>query len=434
MSTRAAGLLRSTPMRRIGLDLGTTNSAIAVAGDDGKVRLATFEHAAGVSETFRSLLYFRQGDKPVGGPRAIDRYLASEGDGRLVQSMKSYLADATFQATNIFGRTTTLVDLLGTLLKDLRARAEEQLGPLGGRAVVGRPVHFASERDDEDETLALTRLRQALAIAGWDDVVLEYEPVAAAHWYESQLDRDELVLIADFGGGTSDFSLVRVGPGQAARGPERILGNDGVGIAGDALDARLMHHLVAPRLGLGMTYRSLMGDKELPVPVWIYSRLLRWHHLSFLKSKKNIDLLEGIASQTPDGSAIRALLHVIENDLGYHLYRAIERTKVALSGAEEATFHFEDDPLTIEAKVTRAEFERWIEEDLARMATCVDGLLERAGVARGEVDQVFLTGGSSLVPAVRRLFASRFGEARLRAGGELVSVASGLALRATREG
>lgn len=421
-------------MRRVGLDLGTTNSAVAVWGEEsGRVELARFDHAAGLSETFRSILYFRAGERPVGGPRAIDRYLAAEGDGRLIQSMKSYLADGTFQATNIFGRTTSLVDLVGLLLRELRARAEEQLGPLGSRAVVGRPVHFATERDEDDEALAVRRLREALASAGWDDVELEYEPVAAAHYYETTLDHDELVLIADFGGGTSDFSLVRVGPGQKDLGAERILGNDGVGIAGDVLDSRLLHKLVAPMLGLGTTYRSLMGNKELPVPVWIYARLLRWHHLSFLKTKKNIDLLEGIASQTADDEAIRALLHVIENDLGYHLYRAVERTKVTLSTAEEALFTFEDPPLEIEAPVTRRQFEEWIAEDMAKMESCVDGLLARVGVDARDVDQVFMTGGSSFVPAVRRIFETRFGEGRIRAGGELISVASGLALRARRD-
>lgn len=415
--------------RRIGLDLGTTNSAIAVH-DGSKVELVRFDTADGWTETFRSILYFRSGDKPVGGPRAIERYLAAEGDGRLIQSMKSYLADRTFQATNIFGRTTSLVDLIGTLLREIRARAEEKLGPLGNRAVVGRPVHFATERDAEDEALAVSRLKEALGVAGWDDVELEYEPVAAAHYYESTLDHDELVLIADFGGGTSDFSLIRVGPGQKQDGVKRILGNDGVGIAGDALDARLLTKLVAPMLGLGATYKSLMGDKELPVPVWIYARLLRWHHLSFLKTKKNIDLLEGIASQTSNDEPIRALLHVIENDLGYHLYRAVERTKVALSSADQASFRFSDEPLSIEASVTRAQFEEWIAEDLEKLAGCVDGLLERVGVEARDVDQVFMTGGSSFVPAVRRIFESRFGADRIRAGGELVSVASGLAFRA----
>lgn len=420
-------------MRRIGLDLGTTNSAIAVSEGDGSVRLATHDHAAGSADTFRSLLYFGAGEKPVGGPRAIDRYLDAAGEGRLIQSMKSYLADATFQATNIFGRTTSLVDLLTVLLRELRASAEQKLGPLGSRAVVGRPVHFVTERDEEDEALALKRLRQALANAGWEDVELEYEPVAAAHFYESKLDHDELVLVADFGGGTSDFSLVRVGPGQKGRGADRILGSDGVGIAGDALDARLMQKLVAPKLGQGTTYRSLMGNKELPVPVWIYARLLRWHHLSFLKSKKNIEMLEGMMSQAADGSTLRALLHVLENDLGYHLYRAIERTKVALSNAEEAVFEFSDAPLEIAAPVTRRAFEEWIDEDMQKMAACVDRLLSRAGVDAKDVDQVFMTGGSSFVPAVRRIFETRFGASRMRTGGELVSVASGLALRAMHE-
>jgi hypothetical chaperone protein len=421
-------------MLRVGLDIGTTNSAVAVLDEKNgsRVELARFEHAAGESETFRSLLYFRGGERPIGGPRAIDRYLAAEGDGRLIQSMKSYLADRSFQATSIFGRTTSLVDLVTTLLRELRAGAEAKFGPLGSRAVVGRPVHFASERNEEDEALAVERLRAALAAAGWSDVELEYEPVAAAHFYETQLDHDELVLIADFGGGTSDFSLIRVGPGQRERGVERILGTDGVGIAGDALDARLLQKLVAPMLGMGGTYRSVMGDKDLPVPVWIYSRLLRWHHLSFLKTRKNIELLEGIASQAADAGPMRSLLHVIENDLGYHLYRAVERTKVALSSAEEAHFSLSDAPLEIEASVTRAQFEEWISEDMEKMETCVDGLLSRVGVDRSEVDQVFMTGGSSFVPRVRRIFEDRFGKDRIRAGGEMISVASGLALRAAR--
>jgi hypothetical chaperone protein len=418
-------------MLHVGLDIGTTNSAVAIRRPDGgPVELARFEHAGGSTEMFRSILYFRSGEKPTGGPQAIDRYLAAEGDGRLIQSMKTYLADRTFQATNIFGRTTSLVDLLSTLLRELRARAEATFGQLGSRAVVGRPVHFASERDSDDEALAVERLRAALAAAGFTDVELEYEPVAAAHYYETTLDHDELVLIADFGGGTSDFSLIRVGPGQKDLGAERILGNDGVGIAGDALDARLLHKLVAPLLGMGTTYRALMGNKDLPVPVWIYARLLRWHHFSFLKSRKNIELLEGIASQAADDSAIRALLHVIENDLGYHLYRAIERAKVALSSAEATRFTFEDPPLEIDVPVTRRELESWIAEDIDAMSKCVDGLLDRVGVTTRDIDQVFLTGGSSFVPAVRRIFEDRFGADRVRSGGELISVASGLALRA----
>ena len=423
----------STP-RSVGLDFGTTNSAIGVADGD-KVQLARFSHKGGLTDTFRSVLYFHPDvrDKngryeSIAGPRALDRYLEAEGKGRLLQSLKSYVADRSFQATSIFSRTHTIVDLLSLLLADLRARAEEELGPLGSRIVVGRPVNFAHANSPEDEALATARLREALARVGWTDVVFEFEPVAAAYYYETQLEKDQRVLVADFGGGTSDFSLIEVGPSHRKSGKRTILGSDGVGLAGDALDAKVLHNVVAPMLGLGSTYRAMFG-RELEVPVWIYAKLRRWHHLSFLKTKKNIDLLEEISSQSDDSAKIDALLHILEYDLGYHLYRAVERAKVALSAADSTRFSFSDHPLEIEADITRAQFEGWISDETTAMEECVDRLLASTGVAAKDVDQVFMTGGTSFVPAVRRIFDDRFGAEKIRAGGEMISVATGLALR-----
>jgi hypothetical chaperone protein len=191
-----------------------------------------------------------------------------------------------------------------------------------------------------------------------------------------------------------------------------------------------MQHVVAPRLGSGGSYRSMFG-KELAVPVWIYKHLNRWHHLSFLKSRKSIDMLEDIARQTSDATSIRALLHVLEYDLGYHLYRAVERAKLELSSSDAVRFRFSEPPLEIEADITRAEFESWIADELAAMEACVDRLLARTSVRPPDVDRVFMTGGSSFVPAVRRIFDARFGREKVRAGGEMISVASGLALRAS---
>jgi hypothetical chaperone protein len=425
-------------MRSVGLDFGTTNSAIGVAEPDGGVTLARFKHARGFTDTFRSILHFHPDARDkygkyeaVGGPRAIDRYLESEGKGRLIQSMKSYLADRGFQATSIFSRTHSFIELMTLLLADLRARAEEELGPLGSRIVVGRPVHFAHANEPEDETFALERLRTALGKVGWTDVIFEHEPVAAAYFYEKQLTQDELVLIADFGGGTSDFTLIDVGPSRKDRSDAKgaILGTDGVALAGDALDAKVLHHVVAPRLGLGSTYRAMFG-RELEVPVWIYARLRRWHHLSFLKTKKNVDLLEEIASQSDDPEKIRALLHILDYDLGYHLYRAVERAKVDLSTKDETTFSFADPPLEIEARITRAEFDSWTAEETTTMAECVDRLLASTGIPASSVDRVFMTGGTSFVPSVRRIFDERFGAEKIRTGGEMISVATGLALRA----
>jgi len=173
-----------------------------------------------------------------------------------------------------------------------------------------------------------------------------------------------------------------------------------------------------------------MFGRVLPVPVWIYAKLRRWHHLSFLKTKKNMELLKEISDQSDDPGKIEALVHVLDHDLGYHLYRAVERAKVNLSAKDQARFLFEDPPLTIESILTRASFEGWIAEETTAMAACVDQLLARAGVAAKDVDQVFMTGGTSFVPAVRRIFDERFGASKIRAGGEMISVASGLALRA----
>jgi hypothetical chaperone protein len=164
--------------------------------------------------------------------------------------------------------------------------------------------------------------------------------------------------------------------------------------------------------------------------VWIYERLRRWHHLSFLKTSKNVALIQEIADQSDEPEKIEALWHIVDDDLGYHLYRAVERAKVDLSAREETMFRFEDQPLVIEAPLSRASFERWIAGETTQMATCVDRTLASAGIAAGDIDRVFMTGGTSFVPAVRKIFDERFGAAKIQAGGEMISVATGLALRA----
>jgi hypothetical chaperone protein len=302
---------------------------------------------------------------------------------------------------------------------------------MSGPVVVGRPVHFVGgDGTEEGDAFAVKRLKTALASAGFgEDVALEYEPVAAAYHYESRLDHDERILVADFGGGTSDFTLIEVGKTARKTQGRKILATGGVGLAGDALDARILHHVVAPALGLGSHYKSMMG-KELEVPVWIYARLRRWHLLSFLRTKRTLDLLAEMESMTDDTGKITALRHVVENDLGYKLYESVERTKVNLSTAATTRLVFEDDPLHLDVEVRRADFEGWISEELAAIGACVDQILATANLSAADVDRVFMTGGTSMVPAVRAIFAARFGEGKLAGGEELTSVASGLALRA----
>ncbi len=422
----------------VGLDFGTTNSAVALARPDGPTVLATFEGDGYRTTTFRSVLYFDPEAKTldrkpraIAGPEAINSYLKADSSGRLMQSLKSHLASRLFRDTYVFGEKYTLEDLIAIILRELRAAAEAQFGDLGVSVVVGRPVHFSGAANDEEDAFAMRRLRGALEQAGFADVVFEFEPVAAAYEFESQLDHDELILIADFGGGTSDFSLMYVGPSVRRRGhtAEDILGTEGVAIAGDTFDSKIVRHVVAPRLGRGSQYRSAF-NKVLPVPAWLYTNLERWHYLSFLKSKPTTQLLAELRLQAFEPEKIAALMHVVEHDLGYHLYGAVEQTKIELSDQEESRMVFRDATLAIEQDVGRRRFESWIDDELTAIAACVNRLLEQTGVAPDDVGSVFITGGSSFVPAVRRLFELRFGAARIHSGGELTSVAKGLALRA----
>jgi hypothetical chaperone protein len=422
----------------IGLDFGTTNSSLArLTGPAGGVELAHFRLGDALTESFRSLLYLerlkeagRTTIKSWAGPEGIERYLSADDKGRLIQSLKSFLASRSLQTTEIFGRRFQLEELIAKVLRDIRTHAEKQFGSPVRGAVVGKPVRFVGSESAEEDDYAIGRLTVALHKAGFEQVSFEYEPVAAAYYYESSLDHDELIVIGDFGGGTSDFSLLRVGPSQrkAGNGPRVVLGNEGLPLAGDAFDAKIIRHLVSPVLGAGTELNS--NGKLLPVPNWVYFKLERWHHLSFLKSRETMNMLKSVVKQALESDKIAALVYLVEHELGYHLHRAVQKVKIGLSRHEAEVFHFSDGDVELEASVTRAEFELWIAEELAGVEEKVDALLAKTGVDAKDVDMVFLTGGSSFVPAVRRIFESRFGANKIRTGDEFTSVARGLALRA----
>ena len=421
----------------IGIDFGTTNSSIAYVNKSDDVKLATFPYLGNLTDSYRSLLYLqrvKEGGANVlkswTGPEGIEHYLSTDVKGRLIQSLKSFLSSRTLRGTEVFGRRYTLEDLIARILRDLREKAEHQFGIEISSAVVGRPVHFSGAEKGEDDSYAEGRLRAAFELAGYESLEFEMEPVAAAHYYESMLDHDELILIGDFGGGTSDFSLVHVGPTIRQRGRVSgdIVGNAGVGIAGDAFDAKIIRHLVSPALGAGSQLRSL--GKILPVPNWVYIKLERWHHLSLLRAKDVLDMLRGVHAQSLAPEKIGALIHFIREDLGFQLHRAVQKIKCDLSNDRVATFRFSDGVVDLAALVERPSFEEWISEELGQIAGCVDTLLSSSGVHPKDVDMVFLTGGSSFVPAVRKIFEARFGEKRIRSGNEFTSVARGLALTA----
>ena len=414
----------------IGIDFGTTNSVVALAAADGSVTTKSFPTRQGAVDAFRSaLMFWREGRPPqavvthVSGPDALEMALGMTSEHRFLQSLKTHLSSRAFQETRLFGKLYRLEDLIGTFLADLLAGVAH-----GGTVplVSGRPVVFAGDRPDEE--LALARLRGSYAAGGVESIDFAYEPLGAAYWYARDLDRAQTVLVADFGGGTSDFSVMRFEPGSDGRLAATPLSHAGVGVAGDTFDYRIIEHAVSPRLGKGTDYLSF--GKKLPIPAHYHAAFAQWHRLSLMKSRETMAELKALIREAVEPEKLEDLLTVIEYDLGYELYRAVSATKVALSSQDEAPLSFSQMGVAIEHTVRRAAFEGWIAEDIAAIEGALDTALSQAGLASAAIDAVFMTGGTSHVPAVRALFDRRFPREAIHVGDAFRSVAGGLALLA----
>ncbi len=413
----------------LGIDFGTTNTVIALAGAEGPARLVRFPTPEGDLFAFRSALSFhappeRPSDRTVAaGPWAIEAYAEDPAETRFIQSFKSFAAQESFSETQILGRRYKFEDLLSAFLLKLREYGGGETAQLPTRAIVGRPVTFAG--GSPNAALALARYEAAFHRMGITEVLYAYEPVGAAFFFARELDRDATVLVGDFGGGTSDFSVIRF---ERAAGGLRStpLGRSGVGVAGDAFDYRIIDQLVSPQLGKGSSYKSF--GKILPIPNRYYSAFARWDQLALLAAGRDMREIRKLEREATEPEKIARLIEVLEENYGYRLYRAVSDLKVALSSQERAEFRFEAGGISIVREVARTEFEGWIAPELAQIAAAVDRALETAGLGPEAVDRVFLTGGSSLVPAVRDIFHRRFPRERIETGAELESIASGLAL------
>ncbi|WP_019831932.1 Hsp70 family protein [Sphingomonas sp. PR090111-T3T-6A] len=414
----------------LGLDFGTTNSVAALAGAAGGTSdlLSFAAPEGGMDSVFRSALCFWHDDAVKGGlaveagPFAIAEYLEYPEDSRFIQSFKSVAASASFETASVFDKRYRFEELGRFFLSKLTDHAGGRLDKRPERVIVGRPVEYAGGRPDP----ALARTRYDAMFQGFGaEIHYVYEPLGAAFSYASRLDAPATILVADFGGGTSDFSVVRVAAPGAKRRCEP-LGHAGIGIAGDRFDYRIVDKLILPMLGKGGSYRSF--GKELEIPRSWFADFADWSRLALMRNRRTMEELARLQKAAVDPQAIGRMIALIENELGYPLYDAVGGLKKALSSQEQAAFHFSGAGLTIDAEVTRTDFEGWIAEDVARIAATVDQALAAANVAEGEIDRVFLTGGSSLIPAIRRIFLDRFGADRIATGGELTSIAHGLAL------
>ncbi|WLR95985.1 Hsp70 family protein [Shinella sumterensis] len=416
--------------RALGLDFGTTNTVMALATGGSDTRSMRFESSAGVTDTMRTALSFMK-DPAVGaqalkveaGQAAIRQFIDNPGDCRFLQSIKTFAASALFQGTLVHARRHSFDDLMEIFLRRLKTYAGDGWPADVSRVIAGRPVQFAGASPNPD--LAIERYNAALTKLGFPEIHYVYEPVAAAYYFAQTLKSDATVLVADFGGGTTDYSLIRF-ERQAGRLTATPIGHSGVGVAGDHFDSRMVEHLVAPEIGKGSHFKSF--DKVLEVPSGYYANFSRWNQLSIFKTTREFADLKSLVRSALEPEKLELFIDLVDHDEGYPLYQAISATKMALSVEEEAAFHFPPLGAAGRKTVKRSDFEQWIAPDLARIEGALDEVLEKTGTPASAVDKVFLTGGTSFVPAVRGIFTRRFDGDKIESGGELLSIAHGLAL------
>jgi len=414
-------------MQYFGLDFGTTNSSLAWVQPDGGVTLCPLDPCGPNAAVLRSLLYYSLEERGfIVGQRAIDEYLGEEMQGTLIQSIKTFLADNSFVETFVHDRAYKLEDLISFFFRQVR-KVIRSLTNDDVALVVGRPAVFIE--NPEKEARARERMNRAAQLAEFFRVDFQYEPIAAGLTYEAALDKPELALIGDFGGGTSDFTVMRLGGSRGRDRSADILASSGVQIGGDTFDARILEARLTPYFGRGTTFRSFEG-RDMPFPLHLLAQLSRWHHVGFLRDARTREQLRRIRFAASDPRAVSAFQDLIEGNYAFFLFREIERAKAALSNAEEVTIRFAAESIDIEERVRREDFEAWIADDIEEIRRTMRRAIVAAGVDADELDAIFLTGGSAQIPAVQRIFHEEFGSERMRNRDYLTSVAFGLGLDA----
>jgi hypothetical chaperone protein len=380
--------------------------------------------------TLPSVVFFNADDDEVRyGRAALADYLAGY-DGRLMRSLKSLLGTSLMDGqTEVAGRALPFKMLLAQFIGEVKRRAESQAGRGFERAVFGRPVFFIDENPTADR-LAEDTLAEVARSVGFREIAFQYEPIAAAFDYESQIDREELVLIADIGGGTSDFSLVRLGPGRAGKLERRddILATGGVHIGGTDFDKYLSLASVMPLLGYKSALRS-----GAEIPSSYYFNLATWHTINQAYTRKSISQLDELVRDAREPAKLARLQHLIDERAGHWLAMQVEGAKIGLSSNEQVALDLDRLAPPETLLVERASFEAAIGQLLDSIDATVLRLLIDAGVQPGEVDTVFFTGGSSGVGLLRQRIGALLPEARKVEGDLFGSIGAGLALDAQRK-
>ena len=409
----------------LAVDFGTSNSLAGAWVNGQRVEALALDPGANDPSLMRTLLYFPHRDSCYYGHQAISQFIEHDLEGRLFRSFKSHLPNRSYLGTMINDRVLSLENIVGIFLLEMKKRSEAILQTQVTTVTLGRPARYSM--DPASETFALHRMTKAAEFAGFKNIHFVPEPLAAAFDYRRQLTSEKLVLIGDFGGGTSDFTLIRIGPYQYEK--DHVLGLDGCPLAGDSLDSLFMSNRLNEFLGAKVKYKMFLGKNELTMPRSIVDKLNQPAHIVHLREPATYEFIKDVrkgAFSQFDRDCIDRLFLMLEDQQIFSFFENIEKTKRALSDGEKTAFAFDYPGIEVAADFKRSEFELWAQPNKEKIFAALDECLNQAQIKPDRVDLVCLTGGSAQVPLIRNELVRRFGQDKLQTQAHFHSVLSGL--------
>ncbi|MEW6057723.1 MAG: Hsp70 family protein [Bdellovibrionota bacterium] len=411
------------------IDFGTSNSLLAAATSAGQVAPIVLDDQADDPTILRSILYFPNMKECFYGKTAIDEFSRRDTTGRLVRSIKKYLPLRSFNGTYIGNRPLSLEDIIGAFLGEMRRRANRHFNADVDRVVLGRPARFAKE--DADDSFAQCRLERAARAAGFNHIEFCPEPLAAAFDFRRQLTQAKTVLVADFGGGTSDFTVIRIR--REGYDQSDVLSIGGVSIAGDALDGAVMRGSIARHFGSDVSYKVPFGSNVLKMPRDLIEKICSPADVSLLRESDTMEFLKNVKTWSlgsSDQKKMDRLFCLIEDQLGFQVFEEIERSKRRLSESEKTRFFFDYPGIEVEEQFTRRGFEALIAEKTDEIVRALDETVKSSGLSYSQIDLVCCTGGTAKIPVLRKALEARFGVEKLQQYDNFHSIVQGLSARA----
>tara|TARA_R110002124_G_scaffold233406_1_gene398739 strand:+ start:110294 stop:111568 length:1275 start_codon:yes stop_codon:yes gene_type:complete len=415
-------------LKTLGIDFGTSNSTCAVS-DGTQATLIPLEDG---KTTLASAVFFGEEGDVFYGRAAMKAYIEGE-EGRLMRGLKSVLGTALMkEKTVINGRAKSFVDILATFIRNLKTQAEAAAGQPIENVVIGRPVHFHEnnpEADDESQAI----LEQIAQSIGFKNIVFQYEPIAAAFAHERRLETEQLSLVIDLGGGTSDFTVIRLSPERylAQDRSQDILATSGVRVGGTNFDKRLSMTSFMPYLGLNSEFSSEFDKtKLLQVPPRVYDNLSDWPLVHFGQTDKAMRETRTTLRTALEPDKLHRLLKIQQEKLGHAFLQHVERTKIDLTDTLNTTTSINDIGLDFDVQVSRDDFESAIARYIQRIEDSMMECITKAGITAENIDLVILTGGSSELPIINHMVSEKFPNAQISEDNKFGSVGLGLAYNA----